>query len=118
MVPNIIHLEMIIRKAVVANTVRVMRLVTLFTAYFLHLQLVNWVDPECRNEILTGVAESRCERCEQKYGSGGLPQRIFRNHTLDRWRTHYFGETCHRKKQRITTNVIENVESATSVAPE
>ena len=77
MVLNTIHLEMIIRTAIVANTVRVMRIDTLFTAYFLHLQLVNWVDPARRNEILTGVAESRCERSHQKYGSGGLPQGNF-----------------------------------------
>ena len=75
MVPNTIHLEMIIKTAVVANTVRVMRIDTLFTAYFLHLQLINWVDPARCNEILAGVAESRCECSEQKYGSGGSPQR-------------------------------------------
>ena len=77
MVPNTIHLEMMIRTAVVANKVREMRRDTLFTAYFLHLQLVNWVDPARRNEILTGVAESGCERSEQKCGSGGLPQGNF-----------------------------------------
>ena len=77
MVLNAIHLEMIIRTAVVASTVRVMRLDTLFTAYFLHLQLQNWFDPARPNEIRAGVAESRCEGSEQKCDSGGLPQGNF-----------------------------------------
>ena len=48
MAPNTIHLGMTIITSVVANTVRVMRLATLFAAYFLDLQLLNWVDPARR----------------------------------------------------------------------
>ena len=78
MVPSTIHLEMIIRTAVVANTLRIVTLLTLFTAYFLHLQLPNWFEPARRNEIRTGFADSRCEHSEQKnMVLGACPREIF-----------------------------------------
>ena len=78
MVLNTIHLEMIIRSAVVANTLRIVTLLTLFTAYFLHLQLQNWFEPARRNEIRTGVAESRYEHSEQEIWFWGLaPGKFF-----------------------------------------